>query len=497
MQNILDGYSFFYKAPSACKAGGIGIFVKNVLEPKLKISISDIEKNNINFEHIWIEISISSKKYCIGGFYRHPNTPVPSLTDALSRILQKLNKNRNCFILADMNIDLSKYEKDLNTKLYVDLLCSYNFIPYSFLPTRITCSSATIIDHLFSNCQVISPISVKSGLVTCDISDHLGNFMLVNTEMNKNFKERPYIRIYSSKNIASFTEDLNKTNWNGVFTASCVNAAFDQFSKLYADLFNKHFPLIKQSRKKFKHKNWISKCLQISIHHKNSLYKRWLMTKTPSDEIIYKTYAKKLKYLLNKARSDHYKKLLDTKLISSKGIWKCLNDLSCNNRKSNTSHKLSKVVHNNQAYTSDPTIADAFNNYFVDIPEDLRKSLPAVNKSFKNYLKTPVCNSFYCRDTTPTEIIDVISKIKSSGSSGPDNIPSSIIKSSKHAIANVFAYLCNYSFNQGVFPHCLKSSKVIPLFKNGYRKLIASYRPISLLYVFSKILEKCMCNRLK
>src|SRR3989442_2040168 len=220
------------------------------------------------------------------------------------------------------------------------------------------------------------------------------------------------------------------------------------------------------------------------------------MTKTPSDEIIYKTYAKKLKYLLNKARSDHYKRLLDPKLISSKGIWKCLNDLSCNNRKSNTSHKLSKVVHNNQAYTSDLTIADAFNNYFVDIPEDLRKSLPAINKSFKNYLKTPVCNSFYCRDTTPTEIIDVISKIKSSGSSGPDNIPSSIIKSSKHAIADVFAYLCNYSFNQGVFPQCFKSSKVITLFKNGDRKLIANYRPISLLNVFSRMLEKLMCNRL-
>src|SRR3989442_11391222 len=66
----------------------------------------------------------------------------------------------------------------------------------------------------------------------------------------------------------------------------------------------------------------------------------------------------------------------------------------------------------------------------------------------------------------------------------------------KWSLFSVYFNMCNYSFNQGVFPQCFKSSKVIPLFKNGDRKLIANYRPISLLNVFSKILEKLMCNRL-
>jgi len=181
---------------------------------------------------------------------------------------------------------------------------------------------------------------------------------------------------------------------------------------------------------------------------------------------------------------------------SSKEIWKCLNNLSLSNRKTSNTQKFSKVVHNNQVYTNDSAIADAFNNYFVEIAHDLRKSLPPIGKSYKNYLKSPVCNSFYCQNTSYTEIIDIISNIKSTGSSGPDNVPSLIIKHSKYAVADVLAYLCNYSFNEGVFPHCLKSSKVIPLFKNGDRKLVSNYRPISLLNVFSKILEKLMCNRL-
>src|SRR5207247_11074948 len=46
------------------------------------------------------------------------------------------------------------------------------------------------------------------------------------------------------------------------------------------------------------------------------------------------------------------------------------------------------------------------------------------------------------------------------------------------------------------FPNSIKVAKVFPLFKNGNRKLISNYRPISLLNAFSKIVEKLMCNRL-
>ena len=45
-------------------------------------------------------------------------------------------------------------------------------------------------------------------------------------------------------------------------------------------------------------------------------------------------------------------------------------------------------------------------------------------------------------------------------------------------------------FNQGVFPNILKIAKVIPIFKSGEKSLIENYKPISLLPVFSKVIEK-------
>ena len=54
----------------------------------------------------------------------------------------------------------------------------------------------------------------------------------------------------------------------------------------------------------------------------------------------------------------------------------------------------------------------------------------------------------------------------------------------------------NQTFSQGEFPDCLKTAKVIPLFKSGSKTDVDNYRSITLLPVLSKVLAKIMYNRL-
>ena len=55
----------------------------------------------------------------------------------------------------------------------------------------------------------------------------------------------------------------------------------------------------------------------------------------------------------------------------------------------------------------------------------------------------------------------------------------------------------NQSFQSGIFPNKLKIAKVISIFNKGNPELSPShYRPISLLSVFCKIIEKLMRSRL-
>jgi hypothetical protein len=56
--------------------------------------------------------------------------------------------------------------------------------------------------------------------------------------------------------------------------------------------------------------------------------------------------------------------------------------------------------------------------------------------------------------------------------------------------------IINCSFRTGVFPHALKTAKVIPIHKKKEKYIVGHYRPISLLSIFGKIFEKTMRTRL-
>ena len=47
---------------------------------------------------------------------------------------------------------------------------------------------------------------------------------------------------------------------------------------------------------------------------------------------------------------------------------------------------------------------------------------------------------------------------------------------------------------EGVFPDIIKTARVIPSYKSGEKKHINSYRPISIVSFFSKIIEKMQYN---
>jgi len=54
------------------------------------------------------------------------------------------------------------------------------------------------------------------------------------------------------------------------------------------------------------------------------------------------------------------------------------------------------------------------------------------------------------------------------------------------------AHIYNLSLNLGVFPDEWKTAKVKPLYKKGDRYDMQNYRPISIILVFAKLLERFM-----
>ena len=113
-----------------------------------------------------------------------------------------------------------------------------------------------------------------------------------------------------------------------------------------------------------------------------------------------------------------------------------------------------------------------------------------------DFMEGDFLKSLYLFPVNESEVLDIILNLKNTDSKGPDNIPTSLIKSCGHELCQILTYINNCSLLDGVFPEKLKMAKIIPIFKSGDVNIISNYRPISILSAFSKITEKLVSTRL-
>ena len=139
---------------------------------------------------------------------------------------------------------------------------------------------------------------------------------------------------------------------------------------------------------------------------------------------------------------------------------------------------------------SNTDIANMFNEYFVsifssdsDVAFEHRDRLH--NVEFENIT------------LSEEEVLAVIMNLDHNKAHGPDNIPARLLKETAAQIAPSLCSLFNKSLRIGVVPDDWKLANVVPVYKHGEKAEVENYRPISLLSLISKTLERCVFNNIK
>ena len=88
-----------------------------------------------------------------------------------------------------------------------------------------------------------------------------------------------------------------------------------------------------------------------------------------------------------------------------------------------------------------------------------------------------------------------LKQLKRRKASGYDNIPPGLLKDAATVLSGPLAFIINLSMRTGTVPTDWKLAKVVPLHKGGTHE-ISNYRPISILPVLSKVMERCVHNQL-
>ena len=486
---ILD-YKFIGRHRSNRKGGGVGFLIKNTL----KARTIDLTLNTDSAESLFIEVKGNHDNMLVGSIYRPPNTNVCDFIDSYQVLGEKLHKFKNVLIGLDHNLDLLKNSTHSLTQQFLEATLDAHLIPVITKPTRVTHSSATLIDNILiksDRCE-----THQGNIIITNISDHYPSMVTLDS-LNLASVETQEIkcRKINEKEIKKIKEILNKEEWNKLQMLD-VNHSFNLFHDILLAMIDTVAPVKKIKITTRRNVPWYSSAIKKSNDKDKRLFKLAHNQSASATQINkYREYHKFLQRIKRAAKQKYYRNLCIEFRNNSKRLWKVINSLTGKTKNKNDLVECLKIE--NIEITQQKRIVKEFTKHFSSVGERLASKIPSPDTPVQDYIsQIPRSNiSLFLTPTSPEEIKRIICNLPNKKSAGFDKINNILLKQISCAIAEPLSIIFNRSMNEGKFPQRMKLADTVPLYKAKEKYLVDNFPPISLLITLSKILEKLMHNR--
>ena len=472
-----------------CDAGrgsGVCIFIRDSLD--FSVLTSGIDKFE-DVEDIWIQVQLKKfPSFIIGCVYRHPKAIVASFT-YLSDVLKNiLLRKKPVFVLGDINDNLLVKGNNLHK-----IIRNLDLKQIISKPTRITKNSSTLLDVVITNKP---DMVIKSDVEPSSVADHEVISLIINIRKPK---KEPVTRTFRTHR--NYSQDIfcnllldNSYTLNGILFTDNVSLQVDIFSRIFNNCLDECAPMVTTEITR-PPAPWIDDDLKKCICEKNELKLRLKQDRSNQQlDDNFKETKKTVEHCLRTAKKQHF----NTKFHDCKGdsdaTWKVVEDLI-----PGLKSKGRKMP------TDDPhKMAEDFNEYFASVGETaFKKSQEGIERDMlrdmENNVNTQREQNIAKFRPQPVDVNTVILTFKElhkTNSYGSDSIPYRYLKDALPVLYLYITVIINTSIVTGFFPVLWKHPHVVPAFKSGDVNNVGNYRPISLLSIVSKLLEKIIAVQL-
>ena len=480
---------------SKYKGGGVIIYTKDYLETQdLKIlsTVNSIEKC---FEYTGCKIIHKNKSIIVVNIYRSPSGDWNTFISQLNLLLNGIiTRNQQIIVCGDLNVN--QLYDSLQKNVLFDLMNSFQLDITTCEPTRITNTSKTAIDYIFTN---ISKQSYCTSVFDPGLSDHsalqfnLTCFFNSSDRCNANSVCK-FVRSYSDENIDYFNYLLNLCSWHHLTCFNDINSMFNFFMEHLLWSFSSSF-CFKKVSSKLQTNNWANQNIKKNgnmMRCLNVLRKKYANNQLLNE--LYKKYKIYYKNNIKEAKTCYYFNQIQTATNRNKTTWNIVNKTLGRHTKGDETISL---CYNDQDVNEPKSVADIFAEYFSTIAE--KKLNDRYNNITSNNCTVnplTVSNSLFFDYVSEQEISTIIDSLNNKKSTGFDEISSWLLKRCKISLLYPLTNIINYSIKSGQFPDSLKTALVKPLYKKDDHKSVNNYRPISLLSTLSKVFERVIFNRI-
>ena len=466
----IPGYQLFRKDRSR-HGGGVLLYISDNFT-------ADVLPSHNNLEFLPVVIRHFGSKFCVSVFYRPPNSS-PSLFDTFYGVLASLNISVfSLFILlGDFNVNMN----DPSHHLYHKVVSLTDYFHLNQVVSDFThhspCGSKLLIDLVFTSslsqvlsCTTIPPLDNPNAK-----SYHHGLHVTINWKTpsyQRNHFYRRTIWRYAHADFAKANRLISETDWDALYSDD-INLYCTRWQLTFLSIMEQCIPRkVLPSRRH--NLPWLNKSLVQYMRRRNLLFQKAKKSCNPT----YKTQYKRVRNLIiSQLRQEKQKYFHNLNPSNTKQFWKIVKVLNKHGTHS------SSLTHYGVPCSSDLDKANSLNDFFCSCFNTSCKPISSVTtNSFHNHSPDILC--------TEDEVCSMLKSLDTSKANGPDGISSHMLKYTADTITPSITKLFNSSIACCHLPSSWKIASVVPVPKVPKAKSTAEFRPISLLPLLSKVLER-------
>ena len=430
----------------------------------------------------------------MSSLYRPPNDG--NFLEKFEGMLQRLEPDKEVYVLGDFNIDYSNRGSFL-CRGYVALLSLFNLKQIILKPTRVTDVSSTVLDHILTNSA--GKIN-NSGVFDFGLSDHLPVFCSRYKDRGGNFGQAiKWCRTFRNYSPEIFRRELRAVDWSLVYLAPSVDEAYGYLIGILREVTDRLAPL-RQIRVKQRTEPWMTGDIICGIKRRDSLFS--LFKRDRSNRDVYREFCSvrnKVQRDVKLAKQVYFKGVIERSEGDSSKLWRNLK-LSGFASKGKSGARIVLDVNGAKCFEAG-NVAGQFNTFYSRVASNLVRSLPlprglfsAASEAFAQFYRERGVrhDSFRLSPVRTRFVFDQLSCLKLGKSTGLDGISTRFLRDGAEILAGPMCHIVNLSMTSEVVPSLMKDARVTPVFKKGSRLDCGNYRPVSILNVLSKVLERAV-----
>ena len=317
-------------------------------------------------------------------------------------------------------------------------------------------------------------------VIPCLISDHSAVLANLNISVPRAETQSKQARRIRNISIPEFRIALEQElqHFPSLPQSSSVDDTWHDWHSRFMTVLDRYAPMKTVPPRRKPLPPWSDRETYHLIRARNRLHTRWL--RNPEDMALHRAFKlarTQASNAIRRKRNSYSHQTCQCASANPRKLWQLINSLTGRTRAQ-----------------PDPTCdVEEVGNTFHQVVTDANR--PPILAEPQGPLRGEVLSDF--RGSDAGSVYELLRKVDARKATGSDGVPGSLLLATADIIAPSLTQLFNMSLKSGIVPRAFKLAEVRPLFQSGDPASPGNYRPVSLLPIISKILERIVQNQLQ